>query len=79
MPMYVSVYTHECVCMYVCVCAILSPVTRVKEGDYQFLWGWLAAARLQMGEELLAAMPRTAKDLQRSERMIFVCQIVFLT
>lgn len=36
------------------------------------------ASWLQMGEALLAAVPRAAKDLQRSERMFFVCQIVFL-
>lgn len=58
MSVYVSVHMHECVCMHVCIYAILSPVIRVKEGDYQVLWGWLAAARLQMGEELLAAVPR---------------------
>lgn len=47
-------------------------------GRVHQLVGMAEASWLQMGEALLAAVPRAAKDLQRSERMFFVCQIVFL-
>lgn len=40
-------------------------------GRVHQLVGMAEASWLQMDEALLAAMPRAAKDLQRSERMFF--------
>lgn len=62
-----------------CVSMRYFPLTSpsVEEGVHQLV-GMAAASWIQMGEKLLAAVPRAAKDLQRSEKMFFVCQIVFL-
>ena len=47
-------------------------------GRVHQLVGMVEASWLQMGEALLAAMPRAAKDLQRSERMILSARLCFL-
>lgn len=48
----------------------LVTVPSAEEGVHQLV-GMAVAAWLQMGEELLAAVPRAAKDLQGSEKMVF--------